>query len=123
MSERTDHDHPVDRQRVAQARTETPEAAEAERLADLVKLVAEPTRARILCALYAVEELCVGDVALALDVSEDAVSYGLRVLRRAGLVRSRRDGRMAFYSLADPDTAPSLRRALDDLLDLTDSMA
>ncbi len=48
------------------------------------------------CALLAVDEMCVGDLALALDASEDAVSFGLRLLRTAELVRCRREGSMRY---------------------------
>ncbi len=63
---------------------------EAGRLAGLLGLIADPVRSRLLFALAAVERLCVGDLALALEVSDDAVSYGLRLLRTAGLVTFRR---------------------------------
>jgi len=53
-------------------------------------LIADPTRARLLYALNLVEELSVGDLALALDVNEDAVGYALQILRTAGLVTNRR---------------------------------
>ena len=46
--------------------------------------MADPVRLRLIYALDIVEELCVGDLALALDVSEDSVSYALRLLRTAG---------------------------------------
>lgn len=67
----------------------------------MLGLLADPTRARILYALDVVEELCVGDIALALDATEDSVGYGLRVLRTAGLVTTRKAGRVVFYRLAD----------------------
>ena len=64
-------------------------------------MIADPTRARLLNALDLVEELRVGDLALALKVNEDAVGYALRLLRTAGLVTNRRDGRAVDYRLAD----------------------
>ena len=63
--------------------------------------MADPTRVRLLGALDVVPEMCVGDLALTLEVNEDAVSYGLRVLRTAGLVTYRREGRVFYYRLAD----------------------
>jgi DNA-binding transcriptional ArsR family regulator len=59
-------------------------------------------RVRIVSALAEAEELCVGDLALALDVSDSSVSHALRLLRTAGVVRNRRDGRVIYYRLADP---------------------
>lgn len=68
----------------------------------LLRLLADPVRARIVSALHAVGELCVGDLALALDVSDSSVSHALRLLRTAGVVRNRRDGRVIYYRLAGP---------------------
>src|SRR2546422_587975 len=69
-----------------------------------------------------VEELCVGDLALALDASEDAVTYGLRILRTAGLVANRRDGRVIFYRLADNFPEPLLEHCLRQLIALSDAV-
>lgn len=74
--------------------------AEAELVVGRLGLLCEPTRLRALQALSRVPELCVGDLALALGVSEDAAGYALRQLRRAGFVDARREGRVVFYGLA-----------------------
>src|SRR3954466_10987616 len=88
------HEHPVDGERVERARAKLISADDAGRLASLLSLMADPARSPILFALDLVDELCVGDLALALEVTEDAVSYALRILRTAGLVQNRRDGRV-----------------------------
>lgn len=111
----SDHDHPVDPERVAAARLAQIPHAEAEALGALLTVVADPLRARILSVLSDGEELCVGDIALALDASEDAVSYALRILRTAGLVRRRREGRMGYYRLRDGEMRNALRPALEQL--------
>ena len=108
----SDHEHPVDPERVAAARSSTMSAADAQAVGALLTLLADPLRARILGALLAVDELCVGDLALALEASEDAVSYALRILRTAGLVRRRRDGRMRYYRLIDGAAREALSGAL-----------
>ena len=82
-------------------------------------MIGDPVRARVLAALVASEELCVGDVALALDISEDAASYALRVLREQQLVQRRGEGRMGFYRLADGPRREPLRNALQRLAQLT----
>lgn len=69
-------------------------------LADTFKVLGDATRVRILDALSR-RELCVGDLAAVLGVSESAVSHQLRVLRSARLVRQRRSGQMMFYALDD----------------------
>lgn len=117
-----DHDHPVDPARVAKARERLLSADDAARLASLLSLLADPVRSRIMYALDLVEELCVGDLALALDASEDAVTYGLRILRTAGLVANRRDGRSIYYRLADNFPEPLLEHCLRQLIALSDAV-
>ena len=69
-------------------------------LAETFKVLGDVTRVRILDALGRAE-LCVGDLAELLGLSESAVSHQLRLLRGVRLVRPRRDGRMVFYTLDD----------------------
>jgi ArsR family transcriptional regulator, lead/cadmium/zinc/bismuth-responsive transcriptional repressor len=111
-----DHDHPVDAERVAAARATVVSVADAGRLAGLLGLLADPVRSRILFALSAADELCVGDLGLALEVNEDQVSYALKMLRLAGLVSFRKDGRMVFYRLSDGFPHPLLEHCLRQLL-------
>lgn len=118
MSE-TSHDHPVDPVRVAAARARLPSAADAERMTALLGLLADPVRARLLYALDIAEELCVGDLALALGVNEDQAGYGLRVLRGAGLVSRRKEGRVAYYRLAEGFPGPLREHCLRQLVDLS----
>jgi len=110
------HDHPVDPERVAVARAGMLSDADAGRLAGLLGMLADPVRSRILFALVTAGELCVGDLALALDVTEDQVSYALKMLRLAGLVSFRRDGRMFCYRLSDGFPHPLLEHCLRQLL-------
>ena len=74
--------------------------ASARALADTFKVLGDTTRVRILDALSR-SELCVQDLAGRVGISESAVSHQLRLLRGLRLVRSRRDGRLVFYSLDD----------------------
>ena len=110
------HEHPVDPARVQVARARLIGMEDAGRLAGVLGLIADPVRSRILFALADVEELCVGDLALALEVKEDSISYGLRLLRTAGLVRFRREGRVIYYSLAEGFPRRLLQHCLNDLL-------
>ena len=111
-----DHDHRVSPERVAAARAAVLPVDDAGRLAGLLGLLADPVRSRILFALLAARELCVGDLALALEVTEDQVSYALKMLRLAGLVAFRKDGRMVFYRLSDGFPHPLLEHCLRQLL-------
>jgi DNA-binding transcriptional ArsR family regulator len=111
-----DHDHPVNAELVASARAGVLSVSEAGRLAGLLGMLADPVRSRILFALSAAGELCVGDLALALEITEDQVSYALKMLRLAGLVTFRKDGRMVFYRLSDGFPHQLLQHCLRQLL-------
>ncbi|MEU6646037.1 metalloregulator ArsR/SmtB family transcription factor [Saccharomonospora sp. NPDC046836] len=67
--------------------------------ADRLKALGDPTRLRIAHALHAGEELCVCDLAWIVGSSQGLVSHHLRQLRSAGLVASRRDGKLVMYRL------------------------
>ena len=69
-------------------------------LAELYKVFGDTTRIRIMCALFE-NELCVCDISEILNMGQSAISHQLRLLRAAHLVRARRDGKSAFYSLDD----------------------
>src|ERR1700730_8291463 len=112
----SEHEHPVDEAAVSAARAGLLTLGDAGRLAGLLGMLADPVRSRILFALSAAGELCVGDLALALEVTEDQVSYALKMLRLAGLVSFRKDGRMVFYRLSDGFPHPLLEHCLRQLL-------
>ncbi|MEO7061041.1 MAG: metalloregulator ArsR/SmtB family transcription factor [Lapillicoccus sp.] len=105
--------------RVAHVRDRLPTAEDAGRLASLLSIMAEPIRLRLLYALDLTQELCVGDLALALGASEDQATYGLRLLRTAGLVVSRKEGRSVLYRLAEDFPEPLREHCLRQLIDLT----
>ena len=69
-------------------------------LADFFKVFADSTRIKILYVLLCAE-VCVCDLAQILDMNQSAISHQLRTLKQMDLVRSRRDGKTVFYSLAD----------------------
>lgn len=91
----------VDRDRVEAARARVPSVEETERLADWFKVMGDPTRTRILYSILEAGELCVCDLAATISLPESTVSQSLRWLRASGTVRSRRAGRMMYYSLDD----------------------
>ena len=93
-------EHVVHTSTVRKAGEHMPEGRTLDRLADLFKLFADPTRVRILCALFE-SEMCVCDIAQVLGMSISAISHQLRVLKQARLVKYRREGKTVFYSLSD----------------------
>ena len=80
-------------------------------LADTFRVLGDPTRVRILDALSG-GELCVCDIATLVGISESAVSHQLRLLRSMRLVRTRRAGRLIFYTIDDHHIMELLKLAL-----------
>ena len=77
-----------------------PDEEELYDLAELFKVFGDSTRIRILFVLLEAE-VCVCDLAATLNMTQSAVSHQLRILKQSKLVKSRRDGKSIFYSLAD----------------------
>ena len=69
-------------------------------LAELFKVFGDSTRIRILFVLFE-SEVCVCDLAAALNMTQSAISHQLKILKQSKLVKSRREGKSVFYSLAD----------------------
>jgi ArsR family transcriptional regulator len=69
-------------------------------IAEFFKVFGDQTRIRILQVLFE-EEMCVCDIAYLLNMSQSAISHQLRVLKQAGIVKYRKDGRVVYYSLDD----------------------
>jgi DNA-binding transcriptional ArsR family regulator len=88
-------------------------------LAETFKTLGDPTRVKVLQAL-SVEELCVCDLAKLLGISESATSHQLRVLRNKKLVRYRKEGKMAFYSLDDEHIDVLMKVALQHVREEVD---
>lgn len=70
------------------------------KLAQTFKVLGDPTRTQILYALFQ-DELCVCDLAYLIGKTQSAISHQLRVLRNLNLVKYRKDGKVAYYSLDD----------------------
>ncbi len=80
--------------------------------ADILKVLGDPTRLKIVMALTK-EELCVCDLSVLTDVSVSAVSHQLRLLRGQRLVKYRKQGKMVYYSLADEHINKIINAALE----------
>jgi len=70
-------------------------------LAETFKALSDPTRTKIIYALCHESELCVQDLAAIVEASNSAISHQLKTLRNMKLVRYRKVGKVAFYSLDD----------------------
>ncbi len=69
-------------------------------ISDMFKIFGDQTRVKILMALENVE-LCVCDIASVMNMSQSAISHQLRVLKQSNMVKSRRDGKVVYYSISD----------------------
>ena len=83
-------------------------------LADLFRVFGDSTRIKILYALHE-NELCVQDIAGAVQLSQSAVSHQLRVLKDTKLVRFRRDGKTVYYALDDDHVRSILSMGMDHI--------
>lgn len=82
------------------------------RLSDIFKALSDETRTKIACALLQQDELCVCDVAHIIGTSMATASHHLRFLRKRGIAKFRRQGKLVFYSLDDEPIRVLLRTAL-----------
>lgn len=69
-------------------------------MSEIFKLLGDPSRLRIVSALR-IKELCVGDLAAVVAISQSGVSHQLRLLKKNRIVKTRREGKMIYYSLDD----------------------
>lgn len=85
--------------------------------ADVFSQLSDATRLHILWLLCHSEE-CVTNIAAAISMSDPAVSHHLRILKKAGLVRSRRIGKEVHYTLAQTEEAQLIHRMIDDVFEM-----
>ena len=81
-------------------------------LADLFKVFGDSTRIKILYVLYE-NEMCVYDIANLLNMTQSAISHQLRVLKQNRLVKYRKEGKTALYTLADEHVFTILSQGME----------
>ncbi len=106
----------VHRDMVDKVLKELPEEDALYDLAELFKVFGDSTRVRILIALFEAE-LCVCDISEALGMTQSAVSHQLQILRTNKLVKSRREGKQMYYSLADDHVVTIIAQGLSHILE------
>ena len=94
-----------------------PDKETMERIAELFKGFADPTRVHILTLLQQRQELCVTDIAEAVELSQSAISHQLRILKQMQLIKFRREGKNIWYSLADDHVKTILQMGLEHVLE------
>jgi ArsR family transcriptional regulator, lead/cadmium/zinc/bismuth-responsive transcriptional repressor len=95
----------LDLPRAEEVRAGLPSPDELERSAGRAQALSDPTRLSVAVALAAGDELCGCDLAWIIGRAQNLVSHHLRALRQAGVVTSRRDGKMVMHSLSDEGRA------------------
>lgn len=93
-----------------------PDEQTLKQIADLFKAFGDPTRVHIL-SLLAERELCVTEIAQAVDISQSAISHQLRILKQMHLIKYRREGKNLLYSLADDHVLTILQTGLEHVLE------
>lgn len=83
-------------------------------MSEIFKLLGDPSRMRIVAALR-IKELCVGDLSALMEISQSGVSHQLRLLKKGRIVKTRRDGKMIYYSIDDDHIHDLLKIALDHI--------
>ncbi|MBF4693078.1 ArsR/SmtB family transcription factor [Fusibacter ferrireducens] len=84
-------------------------------VADIFKVFGDPTRIKILYLLIT-SELCVQAISSSLDMTQSAISHQLRVLKQAGLVKNRKEGKVVYYSLDDDHVLTILTQGIDHVI-------
>lgn len=97
---------------IAKVQTHLPDEDCLYDLTELFRVFGDSTRIRILYVLFA-SEMCVCDIAALLGLSQSAISHQLRALKNARLVKSRREGKTVFYSLADDHVKTIIDQGLE----------
>jgi len=101
-------EHP---QAICLAKAELLDSEQAQQVADLFKVLGDTTRVKILQVLSK-REMCVCDIAAVVEMGQSAISHQLRLLRSTRMVKYRKDGKSAWYSLNDDHIASLLQQGI-----------
>ena len=104
----------IDEEKVKQAQQSLLDGLPATHLAAIFKALADPTRVRIVSILTHTE-LCVCDLAATLGMTQSAVSHQLSLMREMRVVKSRKEGRMVYYTLDDEHIRDLFQRGLEHI--------
>ena len=104
--------HIVHKDLIEKVISRQPDEDELYDLAELFKVFGDSTRIRILFVLSKAE-VCVCDLAATLDMTQSAISHQLKILKQSKLVKSRREGKSIFYSLADNHVSTIIAQGME----------
>lgn len=105
-------------QGTAEVLEQLPSMSEFSQLADLFKLLGDPTRLRLFWLLCHCEE-CVLNLATMMEMSSPALSHHLRILKSNGLISSRRDGKEVYYKAAEAPRAQALHESMESMAQIS----
>ena len=101
---------------LARVREKMPAEEPVYEVSELFKVFGDSTRARIICALN-IEEMCVCDLSVLLNMTQSAISHQLRLLKVSRIVKSRKQGRVVYYSLDDAHIGQIFAMAFDHVME------
>ncbi len=104
----------VDSEKVEECRRNMIDENEYDDMSMIFTMFADSTRLKIMSALFT-NELCVGDLAALLQMSQSAISHQLASLKKTKLVTSRKIGKLVYYSMADDHIKNMYRMALEHI--------
>ena len=97
---------------VNKARKKMPEHGEISDLSDFFKVMGDSTRLQLLMALQ-LDEFCVSDLSYLLNMTRSAISHQLKALKVAKLIKSRKEGKIVYYSLDDDHVREVLEKSFE----------
>ncbi|HAJ97498.1 MAG TPA: transcriptional regulator [Ruminococcus sp.] len=112
MEQHLHNEHDDNMKQIGELMQKMPQSDVFYAIANLLGLFGDETRVGILYELLD-KELCVNDIAQRLEMSASAISHQLRILKQGRLVKSRREGKTIFYSLADSHVKTIFYHALE----------
>ncbi len=101
---------------VKEVKKKMPDLKDLYELSDFFKVMGDSTRIQLLWALEE-SEMCVGDLAVLLDMTKSAISHQLKVLRMSKLVRSEKRGKNVYYKLDDNHVKEILKKSFEHILE------
>ena len=101
---------------VVAAKLDSIDETTSQRLAEVFKILGDSTRIKLLCLLLKNAEMTVSSIAECLNMGSSAISHQLRVLRGARLVKYRKDGKEAWYSLDDDHVLTLMSQCMEHVL-------